>query len=280
MIQLYREPAEQLMTSSSHINPGFVLLSPPGDAHHPNFQSPHRDNQGYDSLLLSIQQFRGQIYLKDGAIQEWQLDEIGRFGMRGDDRSWHLVLISSEGAIAGCARFLVHPNSVTFDELILGNAALSRDQTWGKKMRLAVETEIRLARAEDVPYVEVGGWALAEEYRGTRAALRILLASYSWGKLIGGCRSACTATVRHGSSSILRKIGATSLEYFGEQLPPYPDPAYGCEMELLRFDWRNPNPRFSPLIHEIERELRHSPIVTTLAHQRAIPHDSSVLVAC
>jgi hypothetical protein len=76
--------------------------------------------------------------------------------------------------------------------------------------------------------------------------------------------------VRHGSSSILRKIGGTSFEYFGEQLPSYNDPAYGCEMELLRFDWRNPNPRFLHLVHEVEAELKQAPIIAN-GHRRNVP---------
>jgi hypothetical protein len=182
--------------------------------------------------------------------------------MRGDDASWHLLLITPDQQIAGCARFLVHPNTVTFEELVLHHSALARDRSWGAKVRHAFETEIRIARAEGTFYVEVGGWALAEEWRGSRAALKMLLASYAWGKLNGDCRGACTATARHGSASILRRIGGAPLEYFGETLPSYFDPAYGCEMEILRFDSRVPNPRFAGLVSEVEEELSTAPIVT------------------
>ena len=190
------------------------------------------------------------------------------------------MLVSGETQIVGCARYLVHPNTISFEELVLRNAALAQDEYWGKKMRAAFETEFRIARSEDVPYVELGGWALDEQFRGTKAALKTLLASFAWARLIGGCRCACTATVRHGSSSILRRIGGTSLEYFGEPLPSYRDPAYGCEMELLRFDWRNPNPRFLPLLDEIETELRHSAVISTGGQHRLSHQDTNgILVA-
>jgi hypothetical protein len=188
--------------------------------------------------------------------------------------------MNGDDQIAGCTRYLVHPNTITFEELILRHASLSRDRHWGEKMRSAIETEIRLARAESVPYVELGGWALEEEFRGTKAALKILLASYAWARLLGGCRCACTATVRHGSSSILRKIGGATVDLHGEELPTYNDPAYGCEMEILRFDWRNPNPRFLGLVTEIEEDLRHAPIITTSPNSVSRNDPARVRVAC
>jgi hypothetical protein len=265
---------------NAHDVPRFVLLAPAGTGSLPHWQNPNENKHLHENLVRSVQRFRSRIYRKDGAIQEWQLDAQGGFRMRGDDKSWHLILLSKTDEIAGCARYLLHPNTITFGELVLRNAALARDQVWGKKMRAAFETEIRMARSEGVPYVELGGWALSEEFRGTKAALKILLASFAWGRLIGGCRCACTATVRHGSSSILRRLGGSPIEYFGEQLPSYHDPAYGCEMELLRFDWRHPNPRFLSLLDEVEEELKHSMVITSGRRQRLErPEANGILVA-
>src|ERR1700688_933788 len=199
----------------------FVLLAPASGHSSCAWRAPRQSRQLHDSFLRGIQKFRGRIYLKDAAIQDWQLDGHGGYRMHGDERSWHLILVSGEEQIVGCARYLVHSNTVAFEDLVLRNAALSRDKCWGKKMRSALETEIRIARSEGVPYVELGGWALDEAFRGTKAALKTLLASYAWARLIKGCRCACTATVRHGSSSILRRIGGRPLEYFGENLPSY-----------------------------------------------------------
>jgi hypothetical protein len=242
-------------------NLSFVFLAPSAKLN-PAWRSPREDKRLYQALLQSVQRFRGRIYHKDSAIEEWQLDSQGGFRMRGDEHSWHLLLVTPDQAVAGCVRFLVHSNTVDFEKLVLHHSALAQDRVWGPKVRHAFETEIRIARAEGTFYVEVGGWALAEEWRGSRAALKMLLASYAWGKISGGCRGACTATARHGSSSILRRIGGIPLEYFGETLPSYFDPAYGCQMEILRFDSRMPNPRFSSLIEEVAVELSSSPIVS------------------
>jgi hypothetical protein len=61
---------------------------------------------------------------------------------------------------------------------------------------------------------KVGGWwAVAESRRCTMEPVGILL-----------------ATFRHASSTILRKIGLSSLAAGGHELTPYFDQAYGCQM--------------------------------------------------
>jgi len=240
----------------------YLLLAPSASSGAGGLRPTREDSHLYNAYLRTAQKFRGDIYLKDGAIQQWQLDPDGRYRMPGDEDSWHLLLVLARQKVVGCTRFLMHPNTVSFDRLTFRNAPLAKDRSWGAKVRYAFETELRVARAEGMSYVELGGWAIAEEWRNTRAALKILLAAYAWAGLMGGCLCACTATVRHGSSSILRKIGGGTLEYRGEQLPAYSDPAYGCQMELLRFDSRYPNPKFSPLVREVQSQLADSLVLT------------------
>ena len=240
----------------------FLLLAPSDGPFPPVWSSRKADKHVYESLLRATQRLRSRIYLEDAAIQDGQVDADGRYRMHGDHASWHLLLVTPKLQVVGCARYLVHPNTVKFEELTLRHSPLACDDSWAGKVRQAFETEIRIARSEGVLYVELGGWALAEEWRGTMAALKMLVASYAWATLMGGCRCACTATVRHGSASILRRIGGEALECHGQELPPYEDPAYGCTMELLRFDSRYPNPRFAPLVRQVEAELSQSMIIT------------------
>lgn len=198
---------------------------------------------------------RGAVYLKDGAIQESELDDEGRFCIPGDKRSWHFLLIDQLHKVIGGARYLVHPNTVQFDQLRVRHSALARDPAWAHKVRDAVERDLRTAHERNQSYVEIGGWVLAEEWRGSRAALEILVASYALAHLWGGCLASCAATARHGSSSILRRIGGSSFQANGEALPAYEDPQYGCQMELLRFDCRTPSKRFLPLIAQLRAKL-------------------------
>ena len=240
----------------------FQLLAPSQSSSGTSFGRKRVNEQVHSHYLSALQRLRGRVYLKDAAIQPCEMDDEGRFVMPGDEQSWHLLLIDGEREVIGCARYLVHPNTVSFHKLRVAHSALANDPTWGPKVREAVEADLALAREKDFAYVEIGGWALTEEWRCTRAALEILVGSYALAHLWGGCLGSCTATVRHGSSSMLRRIGGSPLQARGCELPPYEDPQYGCEMELLRFDCRTPGPRFQPLITQLKAKLADSVAVT------------------
>jgi hypothetical protein len=70
-----------------------------------------------------------------------------------------------------------------------------------------------------------------------------------------------TATVRHGSAAILRRIGLRPLRADNLELPPYYDPHYHCEMEALRFDSDFPNPKYARAIDELSAQLESVPVV-------------------
>jgi hypothetical protein len=219
------------------------------------------DTYRYDSYLAKMQRMRGRIYLTEGAIQDSQLDAEGRHRMTGDERSWHSLLVDPADQVIACARYLVHPPVVSFRNTRASHSVLAKDSYWGPRLWGAIENDITLARRLGVAYVEVGGWAVAAEYRSTKAALETLLGAFAWGELIGGCICSCTATSRNRSSTVLRKVGGTSLMLDGEQLPSYFDPEYGCEMEVLRFVAGEAATRFRPLIQGMKKELQHSPIL-------------------
>ena len=219
------------------------------------------NEQLYRQHLASMQALRGRVYLKDGAIQPWELDEQGRFPMRGDEQNWHFLLIDDKEETIGCARYLVHPNNVAFENLRVAHSPVIRMPRWGERVRRAVEADLERARAENLSYVEVGGWALSEQWRGTRAALEILVASFALGQLWGGALGSCMATVRHQSSSMLRRMGGSAFSIDGQPIPPYEDPNYGCTMELLRFDSRSPAKRFLPVINQLRMKVANTPVI-------------------
>jgi hypothetical protein len=107
---------------------------------------------------------------------------------------------------------------------------------------------------------EVGGWAVAEEHRCTVEPLRIVLATYGLGRMLGGAVGLVTATFRHDSAPILRRIGLKSLVSEGRELPRYFDPAYGCDMEVLQFDSRRPAAKYEDAVSALEEVLRTSPV--------------------
>ncbi len=208
----------------------------------------------YHTLLSEMQKLRGTTYLADGAISQSDLDAAGRFRLSDDSEAWHLLLTDPLNEVIGCVRLRRYSANVPFEELRVSHSALSKDPEQGPRVRRAIESDLQLARENGLCYVEIGGWAIKPEWRNTKAALDILAGSYALGELWGGSLGVATATVRHGSASILRRMGGSSLQADGEALPPYFDPTYGCEMELLRFT-RTPAQRFAALVAPLQRTL-------------------------
>jgi predicted GNAT family N-acyltransferase len=224
--------------------------------------------------LSAMQRLRGRVYLCDGAIRRYEVECDGRFIMDGDEDAWHLLLVDDADEIVGCARYMLYPKTACFDSLRVSRSALAKDFQWACRLRQTVEADLQLASDRNLLYVEIGGWALSEEWRQTKAALETAIGSYALGNLWGGAIGSCTATARHGSASILRRLGGSSFETRGEPLPVYFDAQYGCNMELLRFDSRHPVSRFEPLIKELTRKLEKTQVITSSAHS---PCPSSTL---
>jgi hypothetical protein len=230
------------------------------------------DAERYQHYLSSLQRLRAHSYLEDGAIEPWQIDDDGRFWMESDDASWHFLLLDEQDRTIACLRFLLHTNSVEFDQLRLTHSSIAKDPLWSGKLRAAVEADLAEARRAGIGYAELGGWAIAAEHRCTKAALETLLASYAWGQMVGGCLSSCTATVRHRSAMILRRVGGQSLCFNDEPIPAYEDPQYGCSMEILRFDSRVVDGRFARLVEQMREKLEAS---TVIRARRSIPEELS-----
>jgi hypothetical protein len=100
--------------------------------------------------------------------------------------------------------------------------------------------------------------------------LSVALSAFALGQLLGGCLGISTATARHHSSSILRRIGGRSLCAGETVLPPYYDTQYGCMMEVLRFDSRAPSFRFVDRIQELQARLAGSPVISRTGSRKAI----------
>jgi hypothetical protein len=208
-----------------------------------------------------MQRLRGRIYLEDEAITEAELTSDGRHLQPIDEHSWHLLVVGGNGRVLGCTRYLQHHPSTPYSRLRIRTAALAQSDLWSEPLRRAVERELETARQRGYSYVEVGGWALDESLRGSSDALRSVLFTYAWSHIIGGCLGLSTATHRNGSASILRRIGGRPLEWNGTELPPYYDPHYKCEMEVLRFDSRLPSAKYEHVIETMRSEIPMVPVV-------------------
>lgn len=76
--------------------------------------------------------------------------------------------------------------------------------------------------------VRIGGWAVADDARQGRLAVRMVQECVSQAEQLGDYYATATATARNQACRILRKMG-------GRLIMRYYDPAYRCEMELLEF---------------------------------------------
>ena len=241
-----------------------LVLAPPQADASPTFKNiEHSDRHGY--FVTELQRLRGKVSLGDGAIERRHLSADGLHQTPQDTNSWHLLMLDRRSKVTACAWYLEHPEDVGIDQLRVRDCPLARQRRGQRTLRSAVESDIARARDENLKYVEVGGWAVAQENRQSAAGLILALAGYSLGQMRGGCLGITTATVRHYSSSILRRLGGATLEVDGRNVPSYFDPQYGCKMEILRFDSRRPSPRYAGLVEALQDRLMNSLLIPALA---------------
>ena len=239
-----------------------AILSPASTAAPQVFRKTELNRRRYDQVLADMQRLRGSIYLRDGAIQADELTADGRHKLAIDERSWHILLMDGAGSVKGCLRYLEENDASRFDDLSIRQSALTHCPVWGGKFRRAVELEMARAALRHLRFGSVGGWAVAEDRRCTTDPLRMVLATCGLFRLLGGCIGLATATVRHCSAGILRRIGLTPLTIDGVELPSYWDPRYQCQMEALRFDSDLPSPKYARAIDELSYELGFVPVIS------------------
>ena len=247
-----------------------LIVLAPDRRHTTCFPQSTADASLHQRLLADAQKLRGRIYLADGAIQSSQLSADGRHVQSADEKSWHLLMLDERGRVAACTRYMAHSNNVTFPELMVSSSPIAQSEAWGRSFRGAIEAELALARKRRCSFAEVGGWVTSEALRGTTEAVRMILTAYGLARSLGGTLGVSTVTTRHSSSSILRRIGLGSLLSRGAEMPPYFDPHYNCEMEVLRFDSERPNPRYQSWINECQTYLATAPVICARAGERSL----------
>lgn len=250
-----------LKRAISAIDHRLVLLAPPNVEVPGCFSRVSFDLEGHGRLLRAAQRLRGGVYLNDGAIRTEQLTSDGRHATPEDDRSWHLLMADSRGRLTACAWYLDHDHNVHFDRLRIRHSPIARQRGIGDLLWKAVDRDIAEARANGLRYAELGGWAVSSCTRGGCNALLIGLAAYSLGRIRGGALGITTATVRHGSSRILRRLGGSALAFEGDVVPPYFDERYQCDMNILRFDSRSLPRRVEPLVDLVYSRLTRVPVI-------------------
>jgi hypothetical protein len=238
-----------------------VLVAPPSAPIPAFIRSVNPDRSERDRLVREMQRLRGSVYLDDGAVQPSQLSAEGLHETAEDARSWHLLMLNRSGGVNACVWYLEHENPKTIDDLRVRHCPLNSASPWRHSLRQAIAREFEEARRSDLRFAEVGGWAVAAHSRCTAEGLLLALAAYSLGRALGGAIGLTTATVRHASSTILRRLGGSHLKASGQRVPTYFDEKYGCDMELLRFDSRQPSPKYARLVELLKDRLSEVAVV-------------------
>lgn len=215
----------------------------------------------HSSLLKQMQRLRGEVYLDDGAIQPADLDETGCHVMPADSQGVHVLALNQQGKVVGCSRFLLHHPDICFEQLAVARSPLARDPILGVALRAAVSAHLASARERGYLYFELGGWALHPSIRHSTEAVRIAALNFSLGLALGGAAAICTATVRNHSAMILRRIGGRPLSCNGFTIPPYYDPRYQCEIEVLAFDSDLIPERHAPRVQQLRATLNDTPVL-------------------
>src|SRR5579864_2026093 len=99
-------------------NRKLMLLAPGSTALAHNFGWAECAPRLYDRLLAKIQRLRGLAYLEDGAVEASELTRDGRHVSPVDTEAWHVMSMDAKGRIWGCARYMAHPNTVSFSDLV------------------------------------------------------------------------------------------------------------------------------------------------------------------
>jgi hypothetical protein len=248
-----------------------VLLAPPDGPIPSALEQIDVDEDRRSRLLGDAQRLRGRIYVQDGAVDRHELTADGRLETSEDEKSWHLLILDKVGNVSACVWYLSHEPNMPAAGLRVRHCPLARQAFWRDALWGAVESELACARRAGLGYAEVGGWAVTESSRRTSEGLVLALAGYSLGRLLGGTLGITTATVRHCSSTILRRLGGSELRLGERTIPPYHDPRYNCEMELLRFDSRHPNPKYAALVEMLTEKLSNVLVVARHDLRRAAP---------
>jgi hypothetical protein len=237
-----------------------VLVAPPHRSLPQGFRNATEDGFRRDDLIRQVQRLRGSIYLSDGAVRRDQLTPDGLHRTAEDESSWHLVMLDGHQEVSACAWYMEHEFPLSLSKLRVRHSPLARSLETRELLSRAVCSEITRARANGLGYAELGGWAVAPMSRCTSDVLVLALATYGLSRFLGGALGMTTATVRHGSAMMLRRLGGESLEADGATVPTYFDPRYDCDMELLRFDSRRPSAKYERAIDFLASRLSRVPV--------------------
>ena len=223
------------------------------------------DEGVYSDTIDDIQRFRGYVYVQDKAIPTSALDTQGRHVSEYDYHAWHLILRDRRQDLCGAIRVGIvayGAENRNMDDLQIVQY-LSRMTPEGKApLETSVMAFLNRCYSLQPSICEPGAWAVAEDVRKGRLAPVLAASIWSLLRAVGGAAGVATATTRHQSSEILRKMGGFELFADGLPLPAFYDAHHDCLIELVGFDSGYLNPRLEATVLEVEEYINDLPIIT------------------
>lgn len=223
------------------------------------------DEEVYTDTIDDIQRFRGYVYVQDKAIPSSALDEQGRHNSEYDYYAWHIILRDRRQELCGAIRVGVVPyeeGGKPPDTLQILQYLARLPSERKDPMEEAVRQFLNTCHTLQPNICEPGAWAVAEDVRKGRLAPVLAASIWSLLRAVGGAAGVATATTRHQSADILRKMGGFELFRNGEALPPFYDPFHNCLIEIVGFDSGYLNPRLEATVAEVEAYINDLPIIT------------------
>jgi hypothetical protein len=222
--------------------------------------------------ICAIQGLRGTVYREYDPIAN-QLLPDGRHYLQTDLQSWHILLQDTcEQQAAGCVRY--RPIQGGYEELSVNQSALARSHRYGPLLRTAIERDIAATSNAGMHYAEVGLWALRPEARCSSAAVNLALTAFILAEHLDGGMGITTATTRHHSASILRRLGGRRLA----ELPAYYEPRYGCVIEVLSFALADLDSRFAARVNQLRTEIRDVAVICAAPWEQAFALDRGAYI--
>jgi hypothetical protein len=257
----------RLSPGSSSRGRALLLLAPFGKET-TSFVDVIGDREVHGSVLAEMQRFRGQVYVEEGNLDPSDLTADGRHLQPADQESWHLLTLDENGAVAACGRVLIHRPGAPFSDLLVSHTALAHSDGWGYLLQQAVEEQAQFTRLQGMHFAEIGGWAVARHLRCTTEAVRLVLAGFALGQLLGGVAGISTADAENHSSSILRRIGGTPLSVGEITFPAFYEPQYRRKLEILCMDSFFLNPPFDRHVRDCLAELEAATVISSVSALR------------
>lgn len=243
----------------------FKILAPSTGAVPDAFSRVRGCRVEHERLLSSVQRLRGDVYREYGPVAA-QLTPDGRHQQVIDPGSWHILLEDAAGHVVGCSRYREIKGG--FHQLGASHSPVAASRKFGQLLRLQIESQISAARVRNMTFCEVGAWALRPEIRCSTAAINSVLMTFALAEQFGGALGITTATTRHHSSTILKRIGGKRVD----GIPPYYDAAYGCIIEMIQFDSATLPAQYATRVSRLREELLNAEVVCPKAENEFLGH--------